>query len=71
MGFGKKVTVLLLQVQGELLNIAKVGRGQMGAYLCIARLPQISNFSNNQMWALLEFMVLGLLGLPGLPKPSL
>jgi len=23
-------------VQGELLNIAKVGRGQMGAYLCIA-----------------------------------
>jgi len=24
------------KVQGELLNIAKVGRGQMGAYLCIA-----------------------------------
>ena len=28
-------------MQGELLNIAKVGRGQMGAYLCIARLVNI------------------------------
>ena len=30
------------QVQGELLNIAKVGRGQMGAYLCIARSANIT-----------------------------